>query len=97
AEHVAPPGIPQLNTGSALTRRPQLTHFCFESFETLRRCSNPLLTIQSKAQELAFVTRRSRVSFAARPPVPLLAAFTFKRRCFSIQACIEAGVRSAAC
>ena len=29
-------------------------------------------------------------------PVPLLAAFTCNRRCFSIQACIEASVRSAA-
>jgi hypothetical protein len=29
-------------------------------------------------------------------PVPLLAAFTFRRRCFSIQPCIEASVRSAA-
>ena len=29
-------------------------------------------------------------------PVPLLAAFTFSRRCFSIQPCIEASVRSAA-
>src|SRR5665811_104526 len=48
------PGVPQLIAGSALATAPQLPHLRFESFGALRRYSDPLFAIQSKAQELAF-------------------------------------------
>src|ERR1019366_3226164 len=54
APHVLLPGVPQLIAGSALAAAPQLPYLRFESLDTLRRYSDPLLAVQSKAQELAF-------------------------------------------
>ena len=48
------PCIPQLVTGSALVHPPHFPHLRFESLNTLRRYSDPLLPVQSKALELAF-------------------------------------------
>ena len=54
APHVAAPGVPQLVAGSTLAAIPQLPHLRFEALDTLRRYSDPLLAVQSKARELAF-------------------------------------------
>src|SRR5687768_4888392 len=54
ASHVSAPDISQLVAGSALVASPHLPHLRFESFDTFRRYSDPPLSIQSKAQELAF-------------------------------------------
>src|ERR1035438_9700041 len=109
ASNKASPRFPQFVTGSALTSPPQLSHLRFESCGAFRRYSDLQFGVQSKAQELSFPTRGaaqgSALSWISCPlpvclwptlPVPLLAAFTFSRRCFSIQFCIEASVRSAA-
>ena len=54
APHVLLPGIPQFFAGFALTAAPHLPHLRFEALDTLRRYSDPLGAVQSKAQELAF-------------------------------------------
>src|ERR1035441_8111471 len=82
AAYISPPAVSQLFTATTLVAAPHLPHLRFESLQALRRYSDPLLAIQSKAQELAF----------PNPPCSVLAAFTFSRRCFSIQPCIEASV-----
>src|SRR5512134_2302452 len=56
------PGVPQLVAGSALAASPHLPHFCFESLDTLQRCSDLQFAVQPKAQELAF----------PNPPCPAL-------------------------
>src|SRR5471030_393544 len=54
ASHVANPAVPQFITGPALVAPLNLPYFCFESFNTLRRYSDPPFAIQSKAEELSF-------------------------------------------
>ena len=54
APHIPDPSVAQLVTGSTLVAGPHLPHLYFESPDTLRRYSDPLFAIQSKAQELAF-------------------------------------------
>jgi hypothetical protein len=54
AAYVSRPGISQLIAGSTLVAAPHLPHLPLESFDTLRRYSDPPFAIQSKAQELAF-------------------------------------------
>ena len=54
AARVGRPAVAQLIAGSTLVAPPHLPHFCFESFDTLRRYSDPPVPIQAKAQELAF-------------------------------------------
>ncbi len=49
ALRVALPVVSRLVTGATLVRPPHLPHFLFESFDTLRRYSDPPLAIQSKA------------------------------------------------
>src|SRR3984885_888959 len=54
APHILAPGVAQLLAAPALIGPPHLPHFRFESLYTLRRYSDPLFPIQSKAQELTF-------------------------------------------
>src|ERR1017187_10164009 len=54
AAHVPAPVVSQLVAGPTLVAAPHLPYLRFESFQTLRRYSNPPFPIQSKAQELAF-------------------------------------------
>jgi hypothetical protein len=86
AAHVSAPLIAQLVTGATSSSVPHLSHLGLESLQTLRRYSDPLRRSSRKPKNLRSQTL----------PVPLLAAFTFKRSCFSIQCCIEVNVRSAA-
>jgi hypothetical protein len=64
ASYVSAPGIAQLIAGANLVAPPHLPRLRLESFDTLRRYSDPLVAIQSKTQELAF----------PNPPGPALAA-----------------------
>src|SRR5512140_2008715 len=54
ASDVPLPGVPQLVAGSVLAASPHLPHLRFESFDTLRRCSDLQFAVQPKAQEPAF-------------------------------------------
>src|SRR4051794_14086003 len=54
APHIPIPVVTQLLTGATSSAVPQFPNFRFESFHTLRCYSDPLLAIQSKAQELSF-------------------------------------------
>src|ERR1019366_3897684 len=62
ASYVSVPVVPQLRTRATAATVPFLSNFRFESLQALRRYSDPLLAIQSKAQELAF----------PNPPCPAL-------------------------
>src|SRR6266849_3301699 len=53
AADVAVPIIPQLRTRAAAATIPFLANLCLESLHTLRRDTDPLLSVQSEAQELA--------------------------------------------
>src|ERR1017187_7598892 len=86
ASHVPVPVVAQLPTRAPPPTVPFLAHLRFESFQALR-CI-PIRFWRS--------SRNPRNLRSQTLPVPLLAAFTFSRRCFSIQPCIEASVRSAA-
>src|SRR5271155_611612 len=55
ALHIALPVISQLVAGLTAARPPHLPDLRFESFDTLRRYSDPPLAIQSKAEELTFL------------------------------------------
>ena len=54
ASDVPVPVVPQLRTRAAASTVPLLAYLRFESLQTLRCYSNPLLAIQSKPQELTF-------------------------------------------
>ena len=54
AAYISPPAVSQLFTATTLVAAPHLPHLRFECLQALRRYSDPLLAIQSKAQKLAF-------------------------------------------
>src|SRR5260370_30203804 len=54
ASHVAVPIIPQLRTCATAATIPFLANLRLESLHALRCDTDPLLSVQSKAQELAF-------------------------------------------
>jgi hypothetical protein len=80
AAHIPAPLIAQFSTGATPSAVPHLANLRLESLQALRRYADPLLAIQSKAQELAALASARKTL-----PVPLLAAFTCNRRCFPIQ------------
>jgi hypothetical protein len=55
ALHIALPFVSQLVAASILVHSPHFPYLRFESFDTLRRYSDPPLAIQSKAEQLTFL------------------------------------------